>query len=105
MAHQQTGREHRRVELWKLIQAYLDEYGSTASWVARQMGTNSQTLYNWRDRGVKDLPSDKSLRRLAAAIRQPYATVLAAALIDAGRWTDDDGELDLGQPHSPQQSA
>lgn len=84
------------MELWQLIQAYVDEYGSTPSWVARQMGTTSQTLLNWRDRGVKDLPSDKSLRALARAIRQPYPTVLAAALIDAGRWTEDDGSLELG---------
>lgn len=92
------------MELWRLVQAYMDECGATTSWIAQQMGTTSQTLYNWRDRGVKDLPSDKSLRRLATAIRQPYPTVLAAALIDAGRWTDDDGELELGH-QLPHQSA
>jgi hypothetical protein len=43
------------------------------------------------------------LRALARAIRQPYAVVLAAALIDANRWNpESDGPLPTGRPGGEQ---
>lgn len=72
-------------ELWKLIEDYEREFGAKPSWVAKQMRTKEQTLYNWRVRGIKALPNDQLLRALAWALRKSHNEVLFAALVDIGR--------------------
>lgn len=69
-------------ELWKLIQAHLDEFGVREAALARRMGTAPQTLNSWKKRGMRQLPTRELIEALAREIRQPYAVVLRAILVD-----------------------
>ena len=71
-------------ELWKIVQAHRDRYGPSVSEVARRMGVGSQTLFNWRDRPMRELPTRRVLVALSEVTGEPYQNVLRAALLDAG---------------------
>lgn len=77
-------------ELIRLIDDYRDAHGqpSDAS-IARAVGIAPQTLSSWRKRGIRELPNEDSLRRLATLLGLPYQEyLLQVALYDAG-WRDD----------------
>jgi hypothetical protein len=69
--------------LWGHIRQWCDETGATPASVASRMGVSAQTLNNWRDKPMREVPRQASLLKLARAIRRPYEEILAAALVDA----------------------
>lgn len=74
-------------ELVRLIDDYKDRHGqpSDAS-IARAIGVAPQTINSWRTRGIRELPSDAALRRLAQLLRLDHEDyVLQVALFDIGR--------------------
>lgn len=74
-------------ELVRLIDDYRDTHGqpSDAS-IARAIGVAPQTLSSWRKRGIRELPNEEALRRLAKLLGADYEDfVLQVALFDA-RW-------------------
>lgn len=76
-----------RSELIRLIDEYRDRHGqpSEAS-IARAIGTRPQTVSSWRKRGLRQLPADALLRRLATLLGVPYEDyLLQVALYDVGR--------------------
>lgn len=91
MADVDTEREGSLVsELVRLIDDYKDRHGqpSDAS-IARAIGVAPQTVNSWRKRGIKELPDDAALRRLAQLLNLPHQDyVLQVALFDIGRRDD-----------------
>lgn len=89
-------------ELVRLIDDYRDAHGqpSDAS-IARAIGVAPQTISSWRKRGIRELPNEATLHRLADLLRLDYQDyVLQVALYDAG-WREDLPE----PPHGHHQSA
>ncbi|WP_100481413.1 DNA-binding protein [Mycobacteroides abscessus] len=71
-------------ELSSIVQSYMDASGASEAAVARLIGANPQTVNAWRNAGMKQLPRQDYLRRLAELTKVEYNTVLTAALIDTG---------------------
>ncbi len=69
-------------ELWSIVEEHSREYGPTTSAIARRMGTTSQTLFNWRDRELREMPHQDTLRALSDVTRRPLESVIAAAVTD-----------------------
>jgi hypothetical protein len=65
-----------------LVDAFRDEYGSSESWVAEQIGLDRRGLWSWWNTGLTQMPSPFLIHALARTIRQPYRDVLDAALHD-----------------------
>lgn len=86
-----------------LIEEYRDAHGAPSyASIARSIGSTSQTLSAWKQRGLKEPPSPDTLRRLAEFLHLDYETVvLRAALLDAG-WIDnnDDPPSDMHRRNS-----
>lgn len=74
--------------LWDIVQAHHRDFGPSYSEIARRMGVGVQTLFNWRDRAIKEVPTERVLRALSEVTRTPLSRVLGAALLDAG-WPPD----------------
>jgi len=70
-------------ELMRLIQAHLDRYGVSRAEFSRRIGTQPQTVQNWRD-NPSTFPAAKLLRGVAEVIDAPYLVVLDAVLVDTG---------------------
>lgn len=87
-----------------LVDAYRDEYGSSESWVAEQVGLDRRGLWAWWNRGLAQMPSAELLRALARATRTPYRTVLDAALEDFGYLPEATVELKAGLFHTEGQA-
>lgn len=81
-------------QLWNIVQAHRDRYGPSVSEVARRMDTGPQTLFNWRDRELRSLPSFEVLQALARVTGLSYDVVLDAALDDIGYKRMKKGESD-----------
>lgn len=83
-----------------LIDDYKDRHGqpSDAS-IARALGIAPQTVNSWRHRGIRELPSADTLRRLAALLGVSDEVTFYAAGVDAGyiieHTTEGDPPLDL----------
>lgn len=71
-------------QLKALIDTYVDDHGSSLTWVAGRMSISKSALSGWWTRGRTSPPSAKLLHSLAVAIRVPYPTVLDAVLHDYG---------------------
>jgi len=71
--------------LWSIVQGHIDRYGVLEAEIARRIGTSPQTLNSWKNRGIREVPSSRLLRKLADVTGQPYLLVLTAALLDAQR--------------------
>lgn len=74
-------------ELVRLVDEYKDKHGQPPdASIARAIGVAPQTVSSWRKRGIRELPSDEALRRLAQLLRVPYQDyLLQVALYDIGR--------------------
>lgn len=72
-------------QLWNLYEEYLERQDWTPSQrqVALKIEMSPTAFGNWRA-SLTDLPQAENLVRFADLIRIPYATVLDAALHDAG---------------------
>jgi transposase-like protein len=70
--------------LWDIVEAHHDRYGPSVSEIARRMDVGSQTLFNWRDRPMRELPRKRLLEALAEVTGRSYDEVLRAALLDIG---------------------
>jgi hypothetical protein len=81
--------------LWGIVQAHHDRYGPSISEIARRMDVGSQTLFNWRDRPLRELPSRRVLIALASVTGVSYRDVLRAALLDTGYETEGTIEFDV----------
>lgn len=75
-------------ELIRIVQAHMDEYGVSEAEVARRIGATPQTVNQWRNGELKQLPRQKYLQALAELTRTDYVTVLSAALVDANYITE-----------------
>lgn len=68
-----------------LIDEYHDAHGHPGdASVARAVGIAPQTISSWRRRGMKRLPKQASLRKLAAFLGKSEAEVFYAAGVDTG---------------------
>lgn len=76
-------------ELWSIVEEHSREYGPTTSAIARRMGTTSQTLFNWRDRELREMPHRDTLRALSRVTRRPLESVIAAAVADVYGLSED----------------
>lgn len=85
--------------LWDIVQAHHDRYGPSVSEMARRMDVGPQTLFNWRDRPLRALPSRRVLLALAEVTNTNYDDVLRAALLDSGYETEESLA-----PHPPPES-
>lgn len=76
-------------ELVRLVDEYRATHGMPAdASIARMMHVAPQTISSWRQRGIRSLPSETTLRALARVLELPYEDyVLQVALYDAG-WRD-----------------
>lgn len=74
-------------ELVRLIDDYRDAHGQPPdASIARAIGVAPQTISSWRVRGIKELPSDDALRRLAQLLRVDHEDyLLQVVLYDIGR--------------------
>lgn len=88
--------------LWDIVQTHHDRYGPSVSEIARRMDVGPQTLFNWRDRELRAMPSRRVLLALAEVTGTPYHDVLRAALQDAGYEVAGDPENsgDRSQPRT-----
>lgn len=71
-------------DLWDLVQSYMDQHGSSQAWVARRIGTSPQTITNWKQHVVLELPNRDVLLALAELVGMSYEDVVQAGLNQAG---------------------
>lgn len=78
-----------------LIDDYKDRHGQPSdSSIARAIGIAPQTLSAWRTRGIRELPSAETLRRLAEFIKVDESVTFYAAGVDAGYVVEVPAEVD-----------
>lgn len=75
-------------ELIGIVQAHMDQYGVSEAEIARRIGATPQTVNQWRNGELKQLPRQKYLQSLAELTKTDYVTVLSAALVDANYITE-----------------
>lgn len=73
-------------ELVGLIDAWKDSHGQPSdSSIARAIGASRQTISSWRTRGIRELPDQEALERLAIFLGLSYdQVILPAVLRDVG---------------------
>lgn len=71
-------------ELYAIVQRHIDNYGPSEAEVARRIGLSPQALNQWKNKGLRKLPSKQALTGLSRVTRTRYEDVLDAALRDAG---------------------
>lgn len=78
-------------QLIALIDEYRDAHGAPpSSSVARAADIAPQTISAWRRKGLRELPDQDILERLAAFIRVDFEVVRDAALVDIGWMTHEE---------------
>ena len=79
-------------QLIDLIDEWRDRHGqpSEAS-VSRAISNSDKTVNAWRHRGIKDMPDQATLQKLAVLLNLPPERVVMAAAIDAGYLEERDG--------------
>lgn len=72
-------------QLIDLIDEWRDRHGrpSEAS-VSRAISNSDKTVNAWRKRGIKAMPDQVTLQKLAVVLNLPLERVVMAAAIDAG---------------------
>lgn len=73
-------------EFVALIDSWKDAHGQPSdSSIARAIGIRPQTISSWRTRGIRELPEQETLIRLAAFLRVDLERVLLPAVLrDSG---------------------
>lgn len=91
-------------EFVALIDSWKDAHGQPSdSSIARAIGVRPQTISSWRTRGIRELPEQDTLTRLAGFLGVDLERVLLPAVLrDAGylpkrRPDDPDGEEPTSQ--------
>jgi len=84
-------------ELYAIVQRHQDNFGPSASEIARRIGAAPQTVSSWKTRGLRALPEKKLLVALAQLTHTPYGDVLAAALRDTG-YIPEDADVPMERP-------
>jgi len=84
-------------ELYSIVQRHQDNFGPSASEIARRIGAAPQTVSSWKTRGLRALPEKKLLVALAQLTHTPYGDVLSAALRDTG-YIPEDAEAAAERP-------
>lgn len=67
-------------ELRAIVRVHLDKYGGRSAALARRMGTATQTLDSWKNRGIRKVPDASPLKALARGTDTPYEVALDEAL-------------------------
>lgn len=76
-------------QFMRLILDYRKRNGVTERAFSRTIHVSEGTVYQWRTRGLTQLPAREHIEEVARQIGIPYETVLRAAMADTGYTQDD----------------
>jgi hypothetical protein len=85
-------------ELYSIVQKHMDNFGPSASEIARRIGAAPQTVSSWKARGLRGLPEKRLLVALARLTHTPYGDVLTAALRDCGYLPEEAEQVGATRP-------